>query len=136
MSGEGIRTLVEPCHVRAAQSQPGQLYQNKLKQLSADIFSDGIPCVTFDALKAPPHDGVLITSSSEILLRSGLLKGDIIVALDGYRVQNDQQYECILHFTRDPKMDLIVWRKNQYKEINAEVKDRYLGAWTASYKSK
>jgi hypothetical protein len=42
--------------------------------------------------------------------RFGLLKDDVVVALNGYRVRNSEQYQCAWTFTDDPEATVIVWR--------------------------
>lgn len=56
---------------------------------------------------APPRQGVEIVQWSSKLEALGLDKGDVIVALDGYRVTSYEQYHCIRDLTDDPTHPLV-----------------------------
>jgi tetratricopeptide (TPR) repeat protein len=51
------------------------------------------------------------------LRRLGLREGDVIVAVDGIRVQNDEQYRCVLSLTDAARTRFDVWRDGAYIEL-------------------
>ena len=53
--------------------------------------------------------------------------GDIVVAVDGMRVQNLAQYYAVKTASLDPVMRVIVWRDLKYVEVTAPL--RYGGVW-------
>ena len=92
------------------------------EQLKALVNS--LPKVALSDLKAPPEDGALLTSTSPKATEVGLNKGDVIVAVDGYRVRSSAQYLKVNGLTDNPKIQLIVWSDHGYREIAAEVPGR------------
>jgi tetratricopeptide (TPR) repeat protein len=123
-------------YARANRNLSQKMYEVSLEKLSADIFPNGIDFVTLADFEEAPHDGVLINSSSSYLQKTNLKVGDVIVALDGYRIRTDRQYSCARSMTQNPNMDFIVWRKGEYAEIKAFVKDRYLDVSMSNYRPK
>ena len=59
---------------------------------------------------------------------------DIVVGLDGYKVESEPQYDYIRAQTTDPKMDFIVWRQNIYVEVHATVPYRKFHVDLDTYK--
>lgn len=92
-------------------------------QLEALVKS--LPKVALSDFKAPPEDGALLTSTSPKATEVGLSKGDVIVAVDGYRVRSSAQYLKVNGLTDNPKIQLIVWSNGGYREIVAEVPGRH-----------
>jgi hypothetical protein len=92
-------------------------------QLKAMVNS--LPKVGLSDFKAPPEDGALLTSTSPKATDVGLKSGDVIVAVDGYRVRSTAQYLKVNEMTDSPKIQLIVWSNGGYHEIVAEVPGRH-----------
>jgi len=97
------------------------------------VFPSGMTKVTLPDFSAPPADGTLLTSTSPASTAAGLQAGDVIVALDGYLVHNEGQYEFVRGLTDDPKMQLIVWKGNGYREIAASAPRRRFNVSIATY---
>ena len=55
---------------------------------------------------------------SQKLREAGIHPGDIIVAADGYRVHNTDQWAAIRSFRDDTTVSLIIWRGNGYQQLN------------------
>jgi S1-C subfamily serine protease len=47
----------------------------------------------------------------------GYVKGDIIVAADGYRVRNPTDFNVVTGLSASPSITLLVWRDNRYVEL-------------------
>jgi hypothetical protein len=61
-------------------------------------------------------------------LRWDIHRGDVIVALDGYKVESVGQYMIVRGLSFDPHMDLIIWKDQQkYVEMKAYVPTRRFG---------
>jgi hypothetical protein len=90
--------------------------------------------VTIDSFSGPPTVGCVISSNSPQLQRASLSQGDIVVALDGCKVESEPQYVYINAQTTDPKMDFIVWRQNIYQEVHATVPHRKFHVDLDTYK--
>jgi S1-C subfamily serine protease len=73
---------------------------------------------------AAPTEGVKVDTTNENTDRAGLKRGDVFVALDGYRVQNIKQYMLVRALTDDPKINLIVWNGTKYVEVAISLPNR------------
>ena len=121
-------------YIRQDAAAPNGPYARKRRSLESEVFPDGLQRVTLRDFNAPPKDGCIINSTNDRLTRWGLNKGDVIVALDGFRVHTDGEYSIVRHLDADPKMTLIVWHDGKYQEFQLELFDRYLGVEMAAYK--
>ena len=55
----------------------------------------------------------------------GMQGGDVIVAVDGYRIENELQYTFVRNLDPDnDRMILVVWDGTRYAEIDVWVEDR------------
>jgi tetratricopeptide (TPR) repeat protein len=83
------------------------------------VFPGGLQKVTLAELKLPPpmRGAVKITGKFQRSTRFGMQKDDVVVAVNGYRVSNDPQYDCLWTFNDDGEGTVIVWRKDHYLEI-------------------
>jgi hypothetical protein len=65
-----------------------------------------------------PERGLIMTGSSSILALSNLnINKDIIVGIDGYKVNNVKQYSYIRKLKRTGTLTLLVWQKGKYVEL-------------------
>ncbi len=108
-------------------------YQTKLDKLTARLFPEGMRPAALGDFNQKPEKGVIIISSSSKLREYGLAHGDIVVAIDGYRVDNLQQYEIIRDRSSDPQVHFIVWHKNRYLNVDAQLKNRKFGVDIETY---
>ena len=97
-----------------------QVYADALKR----AFPNGLVHAALADFSGNPKGGDQIKSDSDTLRAAGLLPGDVIVGLDGYRVESDAQYIIVRALTFDSKMDFIVWRGGKYLELHATVPGR------------
>jgi hypothetical protein len=100
-----------------------------------ELFPGGMRRVALAEMTSPPVAGVLVKTETPEALRIGINEGDVIVALDGYRVTSFEQYRTVRWLKTEPRIELIVWKKGRYVEIAAELPDRTfkseLGSWSA-----
>jgi tetratricopeptide (TPR) repeat protein len=115
-------------HVRRLPS-----YERSLAQETRDLFPRGLEMVTLASLTGPPIDGATFTEETPSLRRNGMQKGDVVVALDGWRVRTLQQYYAIRSFDDDPDLRLIIWRDGKYAEVAARRMYRSFGAEMSDY---
>ncbi len=104
------------------------------KALFQKSFPKGLTKVSIDSFSGPPTNGIVITTNSPQLQRASLSQGDIVVALDGYKVESEPQYDYINAQKTDPKMDFIVWRQNAFLEVHANVPHRKFHVDLETYK--
>jgi len=101
----------------------------------ASVFKDGLKPVTLADFKNAPTAGSEITSASEHTQRYGLKGGDVIVALDGSRVDTLEQYFLLRSLKKeDQPLQIIYWDGSSYRELSASVPERRFGCGMQSYK--
>jgi hypothetical protein len=83
-----------------------------------------------------PGDGVLVKTENNLITAAGMNQGDVIVALDGVRVHNFQQYDFERAGSADPVMDLIVWHGHAYHEAQASPPSHRFGVDFGDYPPK
>ncbi len=108
-------------------------YQTKLEELTTRLFPEGMRQVDLSDFQQKPEKGVIILSWSRKLSENGLASGDIIVAVDGYQVDNLDQFYIVRDKVDDPQVSFIVWHKNRYLHIDAKLKNRRFGVDIETY---
>jgi tetratricopeptide (TPR) repeat protein len=111
-------------------------YDGELNKRMAKLFPQGIEKVSIGDFKAPPTDGVLINEATDLAGAAGLKVGDVIVAINGIRMHNFNQYSCGREFDATPEMNLIVWQGNRYNQIKASPPDHHFGGDFGDYKAR
>jgi tetratricopeptide (TPR) repeat protein len=97
--------------------------ENALRQ----IFPDGLREVTLsDFSTEKKAAGCQVMESSSTLLAVGMRPGDRVVAIDGKRVENFQQYLMLMSGSLDPSVHLIFQRGRGFQEIRCQLPDRRL----------
>ena len=84
-----------------------------------EIFPEGFQEIDLISLgNKKPERGLIMTGSSSILALSNLnINKDIIVGIDGYKVNNVKQYSYIRKLKRNGTLTLLVWQKGKYVEL-------------------
>lgn len=100
--------------------------------LVADAFPDGQRKIGA-APTAPPTSGVLITGVEHDAQAAGLMWHDVIVAVDGIRVENFRQFAILRLSGSDPNMRFLLYRAGGYREVAATFKERKISAWFHDY---
>lgn len=81
----------------------------------------------------PPTSGVQISRLEGSAQAAGLARNDVIVALDGIRVENFRQFSIVRMTGTDPKMRFLLYRAGAYKEVEATFKERSIPIWVSDY---
>jgi len=93
-----------------------------------DTFRDGLEKVTIEELgPEPPAGSIEVAGTNWFTQQVGLQKGARIVALDGFRVKNIDQYQFVRDLSWSPQLSLIVWQNGGYQELTATLWDRLFG---------
>ena len=108
-------------------------YQARFEELAVQLFPEGLREVDLSDFTLKPEKGVIILSSSQKLREYGLASGDIIVAIDGYQVDNLEQYYIVRDKSDEPQVRFIVWHKNRYLNVDAKLKNRKFGVDIETY---
>ena len=93
------------------------------------IFPDGLREVTAaDFDPAVRIQGARIDENSVTVLTIGLRAGDVVVAVDGKRVETFEQYLLLMSIKLDPRTRIIYQRGKKIGEIDCQVPDLRLDA--------
>jgi hypothetical protein len=99
----------------------------EIDALKWKVFPGGVTSVSLPTLRDAPASGLEVISVKRIGERYGMHQDDIIVAVDGVRVNSLDQYHAAKTMSVDPMMRLIVWRDLKYTEVAGPI--RYGGIW-------
>jgi hypothetical protein len=114
------QTSLDLFYLRAQRVKPGGVYEDAARRAMERVFPSGTERVTMADFNGPPKEGVSIMEDSAGVRQLALAKDDVIVALDGYRTRNFNQYRAIRGFTRDKKIALVVWSRSRNSYVAAE----------------
>ena len=105
-------------------------YDSELKRV---FHGEGLKKIDLASLSGKPDEGMIFQDDSAgttgmdwFYRMSHLQAGDVIVGLDGYKVDSAMQYFFIAGLSRNPTMDCLVWRDSTYQEVKAFVPHRRL----------
>ena len=109
-------------------------FDHVIKSHMTSFFPDGIENVTLSSFTGPPTDGVLISEVNAETAKANLSRGTIIVALNGIRVHNFDQYTYARDVLKASELNLIVWQNEQYRQITANPPNRKFGVRMPDFK--
>jgi tetratricopeptide (TPR) repeat protein len=123
------KTELQSFYIRREQRAPGSGYAAQAATALRELFPQGLVRVSVSDFSSPPsdQDGLRISQTTGKLARFGVKVADVVVAIDGYRIANEDQYLCVRGFTDDPHMTVVVWRAGRYVEIKGLFKRRRFG---------
>jgi hypothetical protein len=81
-----------------------------------------------------PKAGVVINEDSPLVRRNGLHIGDVIVAIEGMRVDTFEQYCFVRNLSDAPKFRLIVYHGGNYRDVAAQAENRRFGVDMKTFK--
>ena len=100
--------------------------------LTSAIFPSGVQPLA-QPPTAAPDKGLEITWAGIGGEREGLRKGDIIVALDGIRVEDPSQYTVMKHRVWTAPMRFLVWRDKSYVSVETRLRHRWVSNTINAY---
>jgi tetratricopeptide (TPR) repeat protein len=94
-------------------------YARAGQEALARRFPRGLEKATAADFHAPPapREGVPETTVSNRLAKLGVLAGDVVVAVDGYRIRDNPQWIAVSSLTDAQQTTLTVWRGGGYADI-------------------
>ena len=114
--------------VRYLRKVGDQRFGGEATAAMAELFPRGFEKVTLDQLTGPPDPAsVMVTGLYARSTRFGLRKGDLVVALNGYRARGHEQYQCLWTLDDSPEAVVIVWRDGRYVEVKGRMNDARYG---------
>jgi hypothetical protein len=96
--------------------------QPDIDELTPKIFPEGIERATLRDFTTEPLDGVRLLEVGDTGRRAGLRNYDIVVAIDGMRVHNSNQFRVARRARIAEELQFIVWRGGQHVEAAAPVR--------------
>jgi hypothetical protein len=99
------------------------------QQELARVFPDGLTAVPGDG---PPKRGVVVTRDNDVVRKAGLQAGDIIIGLEGWRVENYRQYSSINAFFENDVVKLTAWRGRPF-DLTLRAPNRLMGVELRTY---
>ena len=124
--------MTQPADLLAFYLRHGRKGQ-EVDRLVKAIFPSGMKRVTSASFRTAPVSGGKVTYAGEIGRRNDLLIDDVIVAVDGYTVTNDEQSNVVAAMSTSPTLQLIVWRKDRYREVSAQVRHGWVWGRVGDY---
>lgn len=127
--------LSDQFYIRYEQRIGDGRYRAEAQEALKKVFPQGLQRAALADLGAAPSPsrGYVVTWKPSVpLARIGLKTRDVIVALDGYRIDNRPQYDTVLRFTDKREVALVVWREGRYVELKGQMRrERYGPASTS-----
>jgi tetratricopeptide (TPR) repeat protein len=122
--GEDSRSALDDFYIRHEHRVGDGRFAAQAKAALAKVFPAGMERVSVAELTSPPAagEGVRVSGRSQRSTRFGLVGGDVVVALNGYRVRNDRQYQLLWTLDDGPEATVIVWRQGRYVEVRGLLK--------------
>ena len=97
-------------------------------ELLRGVFPGGPEALVLHALDATPQDGLVFETFGPRVADAGLLPQDIIVGIDQWRLRSATHYNVASRFQHNQAMTFTVWRDGRYRQVKANVPERWLGA--------
>ena len=112
-------------YYRRVEIDKNEAYRTRWAKWLAEVFPEGLQPVP-TSMTGAPQKGVFVYKDSPYSRKYGIRTGDIIVGLEGWRVDNEEQYFAINEFKDDLAMKITLWR-GQLVTIDAKSPTRLLG---------
>lgn len=114
---------------------PVALWQDgKNEKLLRQIFPDGIKQVTLaDFKKEETYKGTRIAENSVTVRTAGLRAGDVVLAVDGQRVESFQQYFMLMATGMEPRVRILYRRGKTFAEMECILPNRRLDSSMPDY---
>jgi tetratricopeptide (TPR) repeat protein len=99
-------------------------YEARLREALALRLSSGLEPFDRSALPPKPEDGVVIRKVNDNTKRYGIMWGNVIVGLDGFRVRDTNALDVVRALSYSPHMKFVIWRGQSYDDVEVELWDR------------
>lgn len=110
------------------------VYAADSKRLMGQIFPNGWERAHADRLAGPPDAGLRIRTAGQLGERAGLRVGDVIVAVDGIRVRDLEQYAVMKFQSWAPAIQFCVWRGDRYLDLTTNLRHTWFYNRLVEYK--
>lgn len=121
-------------YLRHREHFEGTPIQSHVEPVLEEVFPKGLENVSLTSLSGTPSDGVLVDETSPRLKAIGLKPGAVLVAINGARVRNLEQYHCLTWARVDPRLLFFAWQDERYIQAEGTFEDRRLNVSISDYK--
>lgn len=97
-------------------------------------FPEGLKTAKLSDFTDAPTDGASITRADTRAVKYGFHKGDVLVAINGYRTHSRAQYVLAAELNLNSQYDIIVWSGGAYRQIHVDEPDGKVGVWFTDYR--
>ncbi len=108
-------------------------YESRADALVAKHFPRGLVRVDAAQETSPPRKGVRLPKATHEMASAGIDQRAIVVAVDGFRVENMTQFGIIRAMTPDGPVALVVYQKGAYETRALNLVDRSFGVELEDY---
>jgi tetratricopeptide (TPR) repeat protein len=121
--GEDSRGSLDEFYIRYERRVGDGRFAAAAAAALARVFPAGLERVSMAEFTGPPRpgEGVRVTGLYQRSTRFGLVKDDVVVALNGFRIHDDRQYHIVWTFDDRPEATVIVWRQGRYVEVKGRL---------------
>jgi tetratricopeptide (TPR) repeat protein len=112
-------------YYRAVNVRKQQDYDEKWRAALIQTFPEGLVLDSATDAARPPHS-VVVTRDNEKVRKAGLQAGDLIVAVEGWRVDNVRQFHAVNAFDEGEQMKLTAWRGRRFP-VDLTARNRVMG---------
>ncbi len=100
-------------------------YPIQNKKVMTKYFPNGMVNVQLSSFSGRPH-GAVFRGLDLTAAHLGFHEGDVIVALDGKKVESADQYVLLCGLSLDKHLDIILWKdQKKYVEVKAVIPGRF-----------
>lgn len=92
-------------------------YADEAARLLKKDFPNGLKRIELSSLAAPPKLGVKVTYCDPLAQSLGLQTGSIIVGINGYKTDNETQFNIARKTTLNPNLKTTYFDRVKYKEV-------------------
>jgi len=110
--------------MRHQSEKPG--YAREAGDLLKQLFPKGLEHASVSALTGAPDGGVRISKAGLRGEQTGLRVGDVIVAVDGVRVRDFEQYVVMKYQKWTPDMRFTIWRGGTYLDVPTTLRHQWI----------
>jgi tetratricopeptide (TPR) repeat protein len=109
-------------------------YEPRLRDALALALPPGLEPFDRASLPPSPRDGAVFKGANDNTKRFGIAWGNVVVAVDGFRVHDYSSYDVLRALSQSPRMRLVIWRGKSYDEVEVELWDRRFRVDIEDYK--
>jgi hypothetical protein len=124
-------------YYRMARGRKLPAYEARLQAALPAVFPKGLQALGAEEARTAPAAAVQVTRDSALSRRFGIQAGDLIVGLDGWRVESLKQYHTVRAFSTDERMRVVLWRgvrldveaRAEHRWFNIDLRTHPIQGW-------